>query len=125
MAEVVHAIVLLAHFHSLSSFVFSCGLTQNTDSSHKTNICLDDSNNVIDEQHKKQSTTPQFFQKIILEQQADESNENKLCPGQITSNSSGVLDLMKRMQDLSTRKINCSDAELTNRFKNVEMQVSH
>jgi len=31
MAEVVHAIVLLAHFHSLSSFVFSCGLTQELD----------------------------------------------------------------------------------------------
>ncbi|XP_055707534.1 sestrin homolog isoform X1 [Phlebotomus papatasi] len=28
LAEVVHAIVILAHFHSLSSFVFSCGLTQ-------------------------------------------------------------------------------------------------
>lgn len=28
LAEVVHAIVLLAHFHSLSAFVFSCGLIQ-------------------------------------------------------------------------------------------------
>lgn len=26
LAEVVHAIVLLAHFHSLSSFVFGCGV---------------------------------------------------------------------------------------------------
>lgn len=33
LAEVVHAIVLLAHFHSLSSFVFSCGLTQELDTS--------------------------------------------------------------------------------------------
>lgn len=33
LAEVVHAIVLLAHFHSLSSFVFSCGQTQTLDTS--------------------------------------------------------------------------------------------
>ena len=32
MSEVVHAMVLLSHFHSLSSFVFSCGLTQQLDS---------------------------------------------------------------------------------------------
>lgn len=39
LSEVVHAIVLLSHFHSLSSFVFSCGLTQELDpaSSQKYN----------------------------------------------------------------------------------------
>lgn len=31
LSEVVHAMVLLSHFHSLSSFVFSCGLTQKLD----------------------------------------------------------------------------------------------
>lgn len=31
LAEVVHGIVILSHFHSLSSFVFSCGLTQELD----------------------------------------------------------------------------------------------
>lgn len=31
LSEVVHAIVILTHFHSLSSFVFSCGLTQDLD----------------------------------------------------------------------------------------------
>lgn len=31
LAEVVHAIVLLAHFHSLSSFVFSCGINEELD----------------------------------------------------------------------------------------------
>lgn len=39
LSEVVHAIVLLSHFHSLSSFVFSCGLPQELDpiSSQKYN----------------------------------------------------------------------------------------
>lgn len=31
IAEVVHAIVLLAHFHSLSSLVFSCGINEELD----------------------------------------------------------------------------------------------
>lgn len=31
LSEIVHAIVLLTHIHSLSSFVFSCGLTQDLD----------------------------------------------------------------------------------------------
>lgn len=41
LSEVVHAIVLLSHFHSLSSFVFSCGLTQeleNTSSQNRSTV---------------------------------------------------------------------------------------
>lgn len=40
LGEIVHAIVILTHFHSLSSFVFSCGLTQELDktSSHKSSL---------------------------------------------------------------------------------------
>jgi len=31
MSELMHAVVLLAHFHSLASFVFGCGVTSETD----------------------------------------------------------------------------------------------
>jgi len=31
MSELMHAIVLLAHFHALASFVFGCGVTSETD----------------------------------------------------------------------------------------------
>jgi len=31
VSELMHAIVLLAHFHSLASFVFGCGVTSETD----------------------------------------------------------------------------------------------
>lgn len=37
LSEVVHAIVLLSHFHSLSSFVFSCGLTQELETTSSQN----------------------------------------------------------------------------------------
>lgn len=49
LAEVVHAIVLLAHFHSLSSFVFSCGINEELDNvtghHYKENV-PDNSNNL-------------------------------------------------------------------------------
>lgn len=31
LAEVIHAIVILTHFHSLRSFVFACGVNQEVD----------------------------------------------------------------------------------------------
>ena len=31
LAEVIHAIVILTHFHSLCSFVFACGVNQEVD----------------------------------------------------------------------------------------------
>lgn len=48
IAEVVHAIVLLAHFHSLSSFVFACGINEELDNvtGHHYKENIQDSNNV-------------------------------------------------------------------------------
>lgn len=120
MSEVVHAIVLLAHFHSLSSFVFSCGLTQQLDASQNAN-----NNKVIYEQQTNQiqnqsTTSPAHAQKLVLEEQ-----KPNVVNGVNHSNQNGkVENLMKRMQHLSEQKNNCSDAELRDRFNNVEMQVS-
>lgn len=36
LAEVVHAIVLLTHFHSLSSFVFGCGVNEELEEKAKS-----------------------------------------------------------------------------------------
>lgn len=49
LAEVVHAIVLLAHFHSLSSFVFSCGINEELDNpgGHHYKENIQDLNNTI------------------------------------------------------------------------------
>ncbi|KAG8238934.1 hypothetical protein J437_LFUL000772 [Ladona fulva] len=43
LAEVVHAIVLLAHFHSLSSFVFGCGVNEELDRTTLASPTSDDS----------------------------------------------------------------------------------
>lgn len=86
----VHAIVILAHFHSLSSFVFSCGLTQElnqTSQSRRTSVATPGSRSPTEE-------------------------------------VKSVDDLMERMRDLSSRNIKCSEAELSTRFKTVEMQAA-
>lgn len=138
LAEVVHAIVILAHFHSLSSFVFSCGLNQELDASLKNEpdvivVVAEESAAEI-----KPSTTPPFLQRLKLEQQRqlmlkeqEENNKKSILQqnnSQTLVNSSGsssdnIEMLMKRMQDLSEKKKECSEMELSNRFKNVELQV--
>lgn len=61
LAEVVQAIVLLAHFHSLSSFVFSCGINEEVDSVaghyYIPNV-RDISNNMQAAKDKKLSSSP-------------------------------------------------------------------
>jgi sestrin len=141
LAEVVHAIVILAHFHSLSSFVFSCGLNQEINASPKSSE--PNSSPTFEEvQEIKPSTTPPFIQRLKLEQQRMHAlmleKENNKCilqqnnshslvngaSGSAESNNDNIEMLMKRMQDLSEKKKECSETELSNRFKNVELQVS-
>jgi sestrin 1/3 len=146
LAEVVHAIVILAHFHSLSSFVFSCGLNQELDASLK-NGALESEASSVDvevEPEIKPSTTPPFIQRLKLEQQRihhqhhqmmKEQEENRKILQMTNNNQNGtngssngvscdsIEMLMKRMQDLSEKKKECSETELSNRFKNVELQV--
>lgn len=133
LAEVVHAIVILAHFHSLSSFVFSCGLNQEVNTSPK--LSEQESSEKATAEIKP-STTPPFIQRLKLEQQRMHQlmreEENRIKQNQSGNGASGSDDsnhdniemLMKRMQDLSERKKECSETELSNRFKNVELQVS-
>lgn len=151
LAEVVHAIVILAHFHSLSSFVFSCGLNQELDASLKNEP--ESPTSVEPEPEIKPSTTPPFIQRLKLEQQRmhqmmkeQEEQSKKILQQnnsqlqqqqqqpttlqqlQQQSNGTGsdnIEMLMKRMQDLSQRKEKeCSETELSNRFKNVELQAA-
>lgn len=146
LAEVVHAIVILAHFHSLSSFVFSCGLNQELDASLKSGTLEPEASLVHDvevEPDIKPSTTPPFIQRLKLEQQRIHHQHHQMMKEQeenrkilqmnnnqnVTNGSSNGANcdniemLMKRMQDLSEKKKECSETELSNRFKNVELQV--
>ncbi|XP_063702954.1 sestrin homolog isoform X2 [Culicoides brevitarsis] len=113
LSEVVHAIVLLAHFHSLASFVFSCGLTQELDT---------------------QTTSSHTIYNNLCNQQQQNEQINGGSPPSMMSMLNGmnggdgqfakVDALMEKMKVLSQKTDECSETELSNRFKNVEMQAA-
>ncbi|XP_039276386.1 sestrin homolog isoform X2 [Nilaparvata lugens] len=96
LAEVVHAIVLLTHFHSLSSFVFGCGV-----------------NDELDQQQRggKGETVEGG---TWLQQEA--------AGGGGADSNVGVDTLMQRMKSLSERSEQFSAEESAKRFEHVESQ---
>ncbi|XP_055601644.1 sestrin homolog [Uranotaenia lowii] len=105
LSEVVHAIVLLAHFHSLSSFVFSCGLTQELDTANNSSQGMIVNNNSV-----AQKTDHEYHNG----QEAMTKPQNEVT----------VDALMQRMKKLSEKSTECTETELSNRFKNVELQAA-
>lgn len=173
LSEVVHAMVLLSHFHSLSSFVFSCGLTQKLDglsspkfkspptSLQKTVLCditTANNNNVMPEPtttvngagnggsagggggpqqpFNNNSSVGNTGGGVVGGVVTSDLLEGGGCGvgGSLNSTSNGVNSsqlpgvtveaLMERMKVLSQKPNECSEAELSNRFKNVEMQTA-
>lgn len=142
LAEVVQAIVLLSHFHSLSSFVFSCGLTQQLDSrsspklkpspSQKTvfktsinnnNLVIEQTvinNNIISNSNVMQQTN---CRKIANNGDLNDSKQTLIGPKHIQQEVS-VEDLMARMKVLSEKQDEYSEIELNSRFKKIEMQTA-
>jgi len=53
VSELMHAIVLLAHFHALAGFVFGCGVTSETD--HPDGYVYTDEHNDVGD---KEDNTP-------------------------------------------------------------------
>jgi hypothetical protein len=51
------------------------------------------------------------------------TNQNISNGGSNASSCDNIEMLMKRMQDLSEKKKECSETELSSRFKTVELQV--
>ncbi|XP_055312398.1 sestrin homolog isoform X2 [Sitodiplosis mosellana] len=108
LSEVVHAIVLLSHFHSLSSFVFSCGLTQELD-----------------------PLSSQKYNKVIKKDSGNSSPPGRWGFGFRSNSNASILGrqevsvdaLMQRMRTLSQKQDECSETELNARFKTVEMQA--
>uniref|UniRef100_A0A336N032 CSON005879 protein n=1 Tax=Culicoides sonorensis TaxID=179676 RepID=A0A336N032_CULSO len=129
LSEVVHAIVILAHFHSLASFVFSCGLTQeldtNTTSSQSiyNSLCNNYSGNNINGINGTNliESTDQVTIESINHYNQQQIFSPTVPMGQIAK----VDALMERMKVLSQKSDECcSETELSNRFKNVEMQAA-
>ncbi|XP_025832819.1 sestrin homolog [Agrilus planipennis] len=124
LAEVVHAIVILTHFHSLCSFVFSCGVNQEVDqigahtyhTSGETHVDI-----VVD------SSCIKFFKKSVQQdvpanRQDWEDSSSGSPPPSPTEPEVGITTLMQRMKTLSEKNEKCTQVELTKRFENIEHQ---
>jgi len=121
LSEVVHAIVLLSHFHSLSSFVFSCGLTQELE-----NTSSQSSRSTVSQQHLEKTDEPAQLPQLpeIIEVSHPLSSSPKDSSNKLDASVDlGVDALMARMKNLSEKSPECNETELSNRFKNVEQQA--
>lgn len=110
----MHAIVLLSHFHSLSSFVFSCGLTQQLAPTSSLKYKIQSPQKSPDASSSPTSGRGFTFR----------TNSNSNSPPLTEQRQEVSVDaLMARMRTLSQKQNECSEMELNQRFKSVEMQV--
>ncbi|KZC14110.1 Sestrin like protein [Dufourea novaeangliae] len=124
LAEVVHAIVLLAHFHSLSSFVFSCGINEELDNvaGHHYKQNVQDNSNNLPTAKDKISSSPK---KILNGDGKTETMPSPpSSPSIVGEQEVGVEALMERMKRLSEKSesYQITQEELSKRFETVETQ---
>lgn len=146
----VHAIVLLSHFHSLSSFVYSCGRTQELADVKAPAVggpvVATPPARIV--QHKpgcnckNRDQPPPLPQVLNVSTAASQAQINVVkvasavaapaaaaAPtGALAKNAIkqevSVDALMARMKTLSENQDECSETELSNRFKHVEQQAA-
>ncbi|XP_069680551.1 sestrin homolog [Periplaneta americana] len=118
LAEVVHAIVLLAHFHSLSSFVFGCGVNEELDQDGGHHNGSSDSVPPLGSSPRSvPSPTPP-----LSTVPSSRDGEQWLASMSPVEQEVGVEMLMQRMKSLSERAEEFSQEEKTKRFEHVENQ---
>ncbi|XP_014204153.1 sestrin-3 [Copidosoma floridanum] len=137
LAEVVQAIVLLAHFHALSSFVFSCGVNEELDDAASHLMCKENVPPTANlqtplEPNKQQQlgcTSPP--KQIIIpngfpRRQSGKKQQQQPSPpaSPCGEQEVGVETLMERMKRLSEKNESYSitQEELSKRFESVETQ---
>ncbi|XP_066598059.1 uncharacterized protein Sesn [Prorops nasuta] len=124
LAEVVHAIVLLAHFHSLSSFVFSCGINEELDnvSGHRYKENDQDSGNNDPPAKDQLSNSPKKIPNG--DGKTEPIPSPPLSPSIVGEQEVGVKILMERMKRLSEKSesYQITQEELSKRFETVETQ---
>ncbi|KAL0280570.1 UNVERIFIED_CONTAM: hypothetical protein PYX00_001829 [Menopon gallinae] len=118
LAEVVHAIVILTHFHALSSFVFGCGVNEelDQDGGHRYDQNEDCHNSTPKSSPRSNNT---IWSTPTLEREPAWTVFNDLSPSEPEV---GLETLMERMKTLSQKSEECSQEEAAKRFENVESQ---
>ncbi|XP_063237122.1 sestrin homolog isoform X2 [Bacillus rossius redtenbacheri] len=111
LAEVVHAIVLLAHFHSLASFVFGCGVNEELDQ-----------RGAGPGASPARGSSPLPVPAAPSRQDDAWAGPGSLPPPSPGEQEVGVEMLMQRMKSLSERSEEFSQEEKVKRFEHVENQ---
>ncbi|KAK9881553.1 hypothetical protein WA026_016430 [Henosepilachna vigintioctopunctata] len=119
LAEVVQAIVILAHFHSLCSFVFSCGVNQEVDQEGAYRYYSEKMKEMEAECSAAQGLPPNMQN----HHRSDWKNASSRGPPSPTIEPEvAIVDLMQRMKRLSEQTQECTPIELAKRFENIETQ---
>lgn len=120
LAEVVHAIVILTHFHSLCSFVFSCGVNQELDQAGGYQYHSQDVAAITEVTNSSSKSKPKDIP--IVDTRQDWKNSTVNSPPSPTEPEVGITTLMQRMKTLSEQTEECTPVELAKRFENIETQ---
>uniref|UniRef100_V5I9F8 Sestrin n=1 Tax=Anoplophora glabripennis TaxID=217634 RepID=V5I9F8_ANOGL len=120
LAEVVHAIVILTHFHSLCSFVFSCGVNQELDQAGGYQYHSQDVAAIKQVTNSSSKSEPKDVP--IVNTIQDWKNSTINSPPSPTEPEVGITTLMQRMKTLSEQTEECTPVELAKRFENIETQ---
>ncbi|XP_050295323.1 sestrin homolog isoform X2 [Anthonomus grandis grandis] len=120
LAEVVHAIVILTHFHSLCSFVFSCGVNQELDQAGGYEY----PGGQRSPTEKPGTAGPKGSKTGSPTGSRPGEWVDPLggCPPSPTEPEVGITTLMQRMKTLSEQTEECTPVELAKRFENIEVQ---
>ncbi|XP_011501309.1 PREDICTED: sestrin homolog isoform X2 [Ceratosolen solmsi marchali] len=123
LSELVHAIILLVHFHSLSTFLFSCGITKKLENL-QTHSCEFNSKSaeslaVPDPERPANSPVP-----ISRRSSQDEDSLSSSPPSIVGEQEVKLQTLMERMKDLSEKSdsFEFTEEELAKRFETIEKQ---
>lgn len=112
LAEVVQAIVILSHFHSLCCFVFSCGVNQEVDQEGAFRY-----QNIVEHKEARRPGSPPYSSRSN-----GAVSTNSRGPPSPLEPEVGISTLMQRMKTLSEQTQECTPVELAKRFENIETQ---
>ncbi|XP_008191036.2 sestrin homolog [Tribolium castaneum] len=120
LAEVIHAIVILTHFHSLCSFVFACGVNQEVDQAGGFKYQMPGETRGSAHPSNTNQTNPKDIPTVDITE--DWKNSSQVGPPSPTEPEVGINTIMQRMKTLSEQNEECTPVELAKRFENIETQ---
>ncbi|XP_030760773.1 sestrin homolog isoform X2 [Sitophilus oryzae] len=120
LAEVVHAIVILAHFHSLCCFAFSSGANEELDQAGGYQYPAVQTDTSVTRTAQTPSPSSNRGTNTVGNRRGCEPVGP--CPPSPTEPEVGITTLMQRMKTLSEQTEECTPGELAKRFENIEVQ---